>query len=160
MQLLGILEKNTAPNQRAPLREICSCLTAKFRLKQPSLPLKCAVSVVFYNYLGVTFTVLKTLCIPGRSLLHLWNSQTKLLSLFHGKITISAEELLWFRLPLVPLGDGVGQLQVLGCHGTGKTGNLKVHFSRQEKHKEFAKKYIYIRNIFYTGNLTPTQRKF
>ena len=28
-----------------------------------------------------------------------------------------------------------------GCHGTGKTGNLKVHFSRQGKHREFAKKY-------------------
>ena len=25
-----------------------------------------------------------------------------------------------------------------GCHGTGKTGNLKVHFSRQGKHREFA----------------------
>ena len=28
-----------------------------------------------------------------------------------------------------------------GCHGTGKTGNLKVHLSRQGKHREFAKKY-------------------
>ena len=28
-----------------------------------------------------------------------------------------------------------------GCHGTGKTGNLKVHFSRQGKHRKFAKKY-------------------
>ena len=28
-----------------------------------------------------------------------------------------------------------------GCHGTGKTGNLKVHFARQGKHREFAKKY-------------------
>ena len=26
-----------------------------------------------------------------------------------------------------------------GCHGTGKTGNLEVHFSRQGKHREFAK---------------------
>ena len=30
---------------------------------------------------------------------------------------------------------------IQGCHGTGKTGNLKVHFSRQGKHWEFAKKY-------------------
>ena len=29
-----------------------------------------------------------------------------------------------------------------GCHGTGKTGNLNVHFSRQGKHREFAKKYL------------------
>ena len=31
-----------------------------------------------------------------------------------------------------------------GCHATGKrgkTGNLEVHFSRQGKHREFAKKY-------------------
>ena len=28
-----------------------------------------------------------------------------------------------------------------GCHGTGKTGNLEVHFSRQGKHRDFAKKY-------------------
>ena len=33
-----------------------------------------------------------------------------------------------------------------GCHGTGKTGNLKVHFSRQGKHREFAKKYL--KNVF------------
>ena len=31
--------------------------------------------------------------------------------------------------------------QKQGCHGTGKTGNLKVNFSRQGKHREFAKKY-------------------
>ena len=31
--------------------------------------------------------------------------------------------------------------KVQGCHSTGKTGNLKVHFSRQGKHREFAKKY-------------------
>ena len=30
---------------------------------------------------------------------------------------------------------------VQGCHGTGKTGNLKGHFSRQGKHREIAKKY-------------------
>ena len=30
----------------------------------------------------------------------------------------------------------------------GNTGNLKVHFSRQGKHGEFAKKYL--------GNLPPT----
>ena len=29
-------------------------------------------------------------------------------------------------------------IQVQSCHGTGKTGNLDVHFSRQEKHWEFA----------------------
>ena len=39
--------------------------------------------------------------------------------------------------------DGITErgLLVQGCHGTGKTGNLKVHFSRQGKHREFAKKY-------------------
>ena len=40
---------------------------------------------------------------------------------------------------------GITQLRgprcIQGCHGTGKTGNLKVHFSRQGKHREFAKKY-------------------
>ena len=36
-----------------------------------------------------------------------------------------------------------------GCHGTGKTGNLKVHFSRQGKHREFAKK-IFL-NVFTRG---------
>ena len=41
-----------------------------------------------------------------------------------------------------------------GCDATGKTGNLKVHFSRQGKHREFAK------NMFYTGNLPSTQGKF
>ena len=35
----------------------------------------------------------------------------------------------------------VFQLVIQGCHGTGKTGNLKVNFSRQGKHREFAKKY-------------------
>ena len=29
-----------------------------------------------------------------------------------------------------------------GCHCTGKTGNLKVHFSREGKHREFAEKYF------------------
>ena len=32
-----------------------------------------------------------------------------------------------------------GILPLQGCHGTGKTGNLEVHFSRQGKHREFAK---------------------
>ena len=31
-------------------------------------------------------------------------------------------------------------LLVQGCHGTGRTGNLKVHFSRQGKHMEIANK--------------------
>ena len=35
----------------------------------------------------------------------------------------------------------LGGVYLQGCHGTGKTGNLKVHFSRQGKHREFAKKY-------------------
>ena len=47
---------------------------------------------------------------------------------------------------------------VQGCHGTGKTGNLKVHFSRHGKHREFAKKILKI--CSYTGNLPPTQGKF
>ena len=45
-----------------------------------------------------------------------------------------------------------------GCHGTGKTGNLKVHFSRQGKHREFAKKYF--KKFFTQGILPPTQGKF
>ena len=49
-------------------------------------------------------------------------------------------------------------IHLQGCHGTGKTGNLKVHFSRQGKHREFAKKILKI--CFYTGNLPPTQGKF
>ena len=39
-------------------------------------------------------------------------------------------------------GLALGPCKLLqGCHGTGKTGNLKVHFSRQGKHREFANKY-------------------
>ena len=41
-----------------------------------------------------------------------------------------------------------------GGHGTGKTGNLAVNFSRQGKHMEFSK------FIFYTGKIVPTQGKF
>ena len=58
-----------------------------------------------------------------------------------------------------------------GCHGTGKTGNLKVHFSRQGKHREFAKniKNMFLHRefakkilkiCFYTGYLPPSQGKF
>ena len=43
------------------------------------------------------------------------------------------------------------------CHGTGETGNLKVHFSRQGKHREFPKN---IKNMFYTRYLPPAQGKF
>ena len=48
-------------------------------------------------------------------------------------------------------------IQEQGCHGTGKTGNLEVDFSRQENTGNLPK----ILNIwFYTGNLTSTQGKF
>ena len=45
-----------------------------------------------------------------------------------------------------------------GCHGTGKTGktlNLKVHFSRQGKHREFAEKYwkyVFTQGILFNTN--------
>ena len=39
-----------------------------------------------------------------------------------------------------------------GGHGTGKTGNLAVNFSR--KHREFSK------FNFYTGKIVATQGKF
>ena len=34
-------------------------------------------------------------------------------------------------------------------HGTRKTGNLDVFFSRQAKHKEFVKKYLFTLGIYY-----------
>ena len=34
-------------------------------------------------------------------------------------------------------------------HGTRKTGNLDVYFSRQAKHKEFVKKYLFTLGIYY-----------
>ena len=47
-----------------------------------------------------------------------------------------------FNLRLSWLNPILIMPQKQGCHGTGKTGNLKVHFSRQGKHREFAKKYL------------------
>ena len=44
--------------------------------------------------------------------------------------------------------------ELQGGHGTGKTGNLAVNFSRQGKYREFSKFY------FYTGKIVPTQGKF
>ena len=41
-----------------------------------------------------------------------------------------------------------------GGHGTGKTGNLDVNFSRQGKHREFSK------FSSYTGKIMATLRKF
>ena len=46
-----------------------------------------------------------------------------------------------------------------GCHGTGKTGktgNLEVHFSRQGKHREFAKN---IKNMFLYREFTTNTGK-
>ena len=43
-----------------------------------------------------------------------------------------------------------------GCHSTGKTGNLEVHFSRQEKHREFAKN---IKNMFLHREFTTNTGK-
>ena len=44
-----------------------------------------------------------------------------------------------------------------GCHGTGKTGNLKVHFSRQGKHRKFAKN---IKKMFLHREFTTNTGKF
>ena len=46
------------------------------------------------------------------------------------------------------------KVTIQGGRGTGKTGNLDVNFSRQRKHREFAKK------CFYTGTLPPTWGNF
>ena len=43
-----------------------------------------------------------------------------------------------------------------GCHGTGKTGNLEVPFSRQGKHREFAKN---IKNMFFTQGIYHQHRE-
>ena len=48
------------------------------------------------------------------------------------------------------------EIVLQGCHGTGKKGNLKVHFSRQEKHRKCTK---ILKIGFYTGNLPPNTRK-
>ena len=41
-----------------------------------------------------------------------------------------------------------------GGHGTGKTGNLAVNFSRQGKHKEFSKfNFLHRENCANTGKM-------
>ena len=41
-----------------------------------------------------------------------------------------------------------------GGHGTGKTRNLAVNFSRQEKHREFSKfNFLHRENCGNTGNI-------
>ena len=45
----------------------------------------------------------------------------------------------------------VNRLQQQGGHGTGKTGNLVLTFSRQGKHREFC---------FDTGKNSETQGKY
>ena len=41
-----------------------------------------------------------------------------------------------------------------GGHGTGKTGNLAVNFSRQGKHREFSKfKFLHRENCGNTGKI-------
>ena len=47
-------------------------------------------------------------------------------------------------------------MQDQGCHGTGKTGNLEVPFSRQGKHREFAKS---IKNMFLHREFTNNTGK-
>ena len=54
-------------------------------------------------------------------------------NLNYAKETQVEDRELYIKLFLIVL--------IQGCHGTGKTGNLKVHFSRQGKHREFVKKY-------------------
>ena len=44
------------------------------------------------------------------------------------------------------------------CHGTRKTRNLNVHFSRQGKQGINVPKIL--KECFYTGNLSPTQGNF
>ena len=40
-----------------------------------------------------------------------------------------------------------------GCHGTGKTGNLAVNFSRQGKHREFSKfNFLHRENLEFFEN--------
>ena len=46
---------------------------------------------------------------------------------------------------------------IKGCHGTGKIGNLDVHFSRQGEHREFAK--IYSKYEF-TQGIYPQHREY
>ena len=58
-------------------------------------------------------------------------------------------------LVLVKANTFQGKRKIMqGGHGTGKTGNLDVHFSRQGKHREFS--YF----NFYTGKIVATQGKF
>ena len=45
-----------------------------------------------------------------------------------------------------------------GGHGTGKTGNLDVHFFQTGKTQGICQKILKI--SFNTGNLPPTQGKF
>ena len=43
---------------------------------------------------------------------------------------------------------------IQGGHGTGKTGNLAVNFSRQGKHREFIKfNYLHRENCANTGKI-------
>ena len=56
--------------------------------------------------------------------------------------------------PVTKLGSEVrtlGHVRIQGGHGTGKTGNLVLTFSRQGKHREFC---------FDTGKNFETQGKY
>ena len=45
-----------------------------------------------------------------------------------------------------------------GGHGTGKTGNLAVNFSRQGKHREFSKfNFLHRENCGNTGKILKIQ---
>ena len=45
-------------------------------------------------------------------------------------------------------------LKLQGGHGTGKTGNLAVNFSRQGKHREFSKcNFLHRENCGNTGKI-------
>ena len=45
----------------------------------------------------------------------------------------------------------VNKFRIQGGHGTGKTGNLAVNFSRQGKHREFSKFYFLHRENWQHG---------
>ena len=47
-----------------------------------------------------------------------------------------------------------GPKLIQGGHGTGKTGNLAVNFSRQEEHREFSKfNFLHRENCANTGKI-------
>ena len=62
------------------------------------------------------------------------------------------------KSPTVSLRQVLALMLDQGGHGTGKTGNLAVNFSRQGKHREFSKfNFLHRENCGNTGKILKIQ---